>query len=75
LHYPDTEFWAALAVFVEKYNTAQKALLAERKEREEREARRRCVRMCTTICLQEAGSTHACRLRHYLVCVWWMLVA
>jgi hypothetical protein len=44
-----------LAVFVEKYNTAQKTLLAERKEREEREARRRWVdevdHACTSLAI------------------------
>ncbi len=37
----DTEFWAALAAFCDKFSTAQRALLAERKDREEKEARRR----------------------------------
>ncbi|GFH22823.1 formin-like protein, partial [Haematococcus lacustris] len=36
----DTEFWAALTLFVEKFAVAQKALLLERKEKAEREARR-----------------------------------
>ncbi|GFH28045.1 hypothetical protein HaLaN_26461, partial [Haematococcus lacustris] len=35
-----TEFWAALTLFVEKFAVAQKALLLERKEKAEREARR-----------------------------------
>jgi hypothetical protein len=37
----DVEFWAALSSFVEKFSAAQKALLTERKDREEKEARRR----------------------------------
>ena len=37
----DTEFWAAIAVFVERFTAVQKALLKEKIEREEREARRR----------------------------------
>ncbi|PNH10553.1 Formin-like protein 13 [Tetrabaena socialis] len=37
----DTEFWTAISAFVDKFSAAQKALVAERKEKEEREARRR----------------------------------
>lgn len=37
----DVEFWSAIAVFVERFGSVQKAVLKERAEREEREARRR----------------------------------
>lgn len=39
----DTEFWAALGGFVDKFSAAQRALISERKDREEREARRKWV--------------------------------
>lgn len=37
----DTEFWASIAQFVDKLSNAQRNILTERKEKEEREARRK----------------------------------
>lgn len=42
----DTEFWAAISLFVDKFSAAQRALIADRKALEEREARKKWVMSC-----------------------------
>ncbi|GAX85539.1 hypothetical protein CEUSTIGMA_g12955.t1 [Chlamydomonas eustigma] len=53
----DTDFWAAISLFVERFAAVQRALLRERSEKEEREARRKQREE------QQAGAAAASQMR------------